>query len=247
MEIRRYQNKWGHNFRIIGFDNFIECVQFLVDNPNLYFNTSAHGFAEMHFNKRLSQQLSSIDAPFLIDGIWSLAFFRPLNKSIIQIPGWDLIAALLPKLNEKCSSVHVIWSSEDIIFALKEMYPLIRWSYYSGIVEQSADLSSIKNVNSFCTLVALGSPKQDTVALRLSQELKDNQLIIPVGIALAMHVGVEKKVPAIYTRLGLSWLHRFIQKPLKMTKRIVQIIRFLIMSKTLFNVVPSLRINKNAK
>lgn len=240
MNSRTYFNKWNHEFNILGFISADKSAEFLLKNPTLYFNTSAHGFAEMHFDEGLSLLMSSVRAPFLVDGIWALSFFHPADYSIVQIPGWDLISALLPKLNKYSKSVHVIGASDTILELLKLKYPAINWSFYTGKLDKNSDLSDIKKESSFCTLVALGSPKQDVVALRLFKELKSKQLILPVGIALAMHVGEESVVPKIYTRLGLSWLHRFLQKPIKMMSRLVMIGKFLILSKTYCNVLPFL-------
>ena len=240
MKTRTYLNKWNHKFKILGFNSADRSAEYLLNNPSLYFNTSAHGFAEMHFDKSLSLSMSSVQAPFLVDGIWALSFFRPAEKSVVQIPGWDLVSALLPKLDRASKSVHVVGASDTVLDLLKAKYPAIKWSYYTGMLDRDSDLSIFKNEESFCTLVALGSPKQDVIALRLFKELKSKQLIIPVGIALAMNVGEEAIVPRIYTQFGLSWLHRFIKNPNKMTSRIVMICQFLVLSKTLNNVVPFL-------
>lgn len=234
-------NKWRHEFEIIGFPSSREQSLYLLENPRLYFNTSAHGFSAMHFDHELSTIIHDTQSPFLIDGTWSLSFFSRSSR-VVQIPGWDLISSLLNEVNKRGNSrIQVIGADDTVIRELCLKYPKITWSAYTGIVDANTNLSEILVNDCDIILVALGSPKQDLVASKIQQLKIGDKLIIPVGIALAMDVGAEKSVPSRLTKFGLAWSHRLLNNPKKMITRFREILTFAYQSKTIFNLLPKFR------
>jgi N-acetylglucosaminyldiphosphoundecaprenol N-acetyl-beta-D-mannosaminyltransferase len=67
--------------------------------------------------------------------------------------------------------------------------------------------------------VGLGTPKQDFEAVRLSRSLPVTA--VAVGAAFDFVAGTVKEAPAIMSRLGLEWLHRFSREPRRLWRRYV--------------------------
>lgn len=221
-----YTNRWGHDFRLLAFSSIDDQVRYLVQTKGLFFNTSAHGFAEMHFDKNLSQVYYNAKRPFLPDGVWSVRKFK--DKTLMQVPGWDLVSALLPVVNEKAWRIHIIGASDEIITRLQAKFTRLTITADTGIIDVNKyPIEFTGSLDDYeCILICLGSPKQDVLAANLLKTLKQDTLIIPVGIALAMEVGLESRVPELYRRYGLAWMHRAIKNPRKMYPRIMKILRF---------------------
>ena len=221
-----YTNKWGHEFRLLAFSSIDDQVKYLVQSKGLFFNTSAHGFAEMHFDEHLSQIYYNAKSPFLPDGVWSVRKFK--DKSVLQVPGWDLVSGLLPVINEKDWRLHVIGASDEIVTRLQAKYPRLRITADTGIIDVNKYPTEVgfSLEGCDCVLICLGSPKQDILAANLIKTCALDALVIPIGIALAIEVGLESRVPEFYRKNGLAWFHRAIKNPGKMYPRIIKILRF---------------------
>lgn len=221
-----YTNKWGHEFRLIAFSSIEEQVKYLVHSKGLFFNTSAHGFAEMHFDKQLSEIYYGANSSFLPDGIWSVRKFQ--GNGVRQVPGWDLVSGLLPLINERSWRLHVIGANDQIIARLRDKYTRLLITSDTRMIDVNTYPDEISDSldNYDCILICLGSPKQDLLAASLKRNFNLDALVIPVGIALAMEVGLESRVPEIYRKYGVAWLHRAIRNPGKLYPRIIKILRF---------------------
>ena len=70
----------------------------------------------------------------------------------------------------------------------------------------------------FCFL-AIGSPQQEIIALKLKERGVAKGLALCIGAAINFMTGIEKRAPLWMQRLGLEWLYRLLQNPRRMAKR----------------------------
>jgi len=66
--------------------------------------------------------------------------------------------------------------------------------------------------------VALGSPKQEALAMKLRDALP-KAWFLGVGISLAFITGRVERAPELLQRLGLEWVHRLAQEPRRLARR----------------------------
>ena len=97
-------------------------------------------------------------------------------------------------------------------------------------------VSIINKFNPDVILVALGAPKQEIISTILSQKI-ENKLILPIGIAVNMYLGIEMEVPQFFKKLGLAWIHRLVLNPIKMFPRVKSIFLYIIKSSLYYNYI----------
>ena len=70
----------------------------------------------------------------------------------------------------------------------------------------------------FCFL-AIGSPQQEIIALKLKERGAARGLALCVGAAINFVTGVERRAPLWVQHWGLEWLFRLLQNPRRMARR----------------------------
>ncbi|HWG68464.1 MAG TPA: WecB/TagA/CpsF family glycosyltransferase [Steroidobacteraceae bacterium] len=70
----------------------------------------------------------------------------------------------------------------------------------------------------FCFL-AIGSPQQEIVALKLKERGIARGLALCIGASINFMTGIERRAPLWMQRLGFEWLYRLLQNPRRMAKR----------------------------
>lgn len=66
--------------------------------------------------------------------------------------------------------------------------------------------------------VALGFPKQEMLIQAL-REVLPHAWMLGLGISLSFVTGEVRRAPRVLQRLGLEWLHRFVQEPRRLARR----------------------------
>lgn len=67
-------------------------------------------------------------------------------------------------------------------------------------------------------LVALGSPKQEYVGLRIRRALP-SAWVLGIGISLSFIAGQVERAPLLLQNVGLEWAHRLVQEPRRLARR----------------------------
>jgi hypothetical protein len=70
-------------------------------------------------------------------------------------------------------------------------------------------------------LLAMGMPRQEELAQRLRRELEHRCLLICGGAIVDFWAGRTRRAPAVVQRLGLEWLWRLGQEPVRLFTRYV--------------------------
>lgn len=152
-----------------------------------------------------------------------------------RVSGSDLVPRLLASLACEGKKVFLLGSTEEIIAeasrVIKERFsdlrlvgsacPVIKISQNVDIDAERRDRSIVEQINAArpdLLLISLGNPKQEWWFSRNRYRL-DVPLSIGIGGALAFLSGDRKRAPRWMQRLGLEWLHRFLQEPLRLGGR----------------------------
>jgi len=148
----------------------------------------------------------------------------------LRIPvctGSDLTAALLDEVIVPGDSIVLIgaraWQAE----LLRKRYSLEALHHYDppmGFMENPEEVEKclqFVEANSpfrFC-LLALGTPRQELLALRLAQRGLARGLTFCVGASINFLTGAEQRAPAWMRAVGLEWLYRLLRNPRRLAWR----------------------------
>ena len=234
-------NKWGHYRHLMFFKDRKTLLSHLIEFPKLYYVTSGHGFTEMFNNKNISKQLTSSSAEFLPDGIMSILMgFIYTGKVFKQIPGWHITTDLLNYANDNNFKIFILGGDENTKSLLNTKCQNLTIKVDSGFYKVDSNFNDVVSIinkfNPDVILVALGAPKQEIISTILSQKIK-NKLILPIGIAVNMYLGIEMEVPQFFKKLGLAWIHRLVLNPIKMFPRVKSIFLYIIKSSLYYNYI----------
>src|ERR1044072_6517000 len=85
--------------------------------------------------------------------------------------------------------------------------------------EEDKLVDKINNSGAAVVLVILGCPKQEKWMASMKGRI--NAVMIGVGGALPVMVGMQKRAPGWVQRMGLEWMYRLMQEPRRLFKRYV--------------------------
>lgn len=145
-----------------------------------------------------------------------------------KVSGPDLMPKVLKAAEQEGLKVYFYGSTQPILEKLDafcmDHYPNLSLAgVYSPPfrvltdAENQEDIKRINDSDANIVFVALGCPKQE----RWMASMKDkiNAVMIGVGGAFPMLVGVEKRAPLWMQHNGLEWFYRLIQDPRRLFKR----------------------------
>ncbi len=189
---------------------------------------NVHMFIEAYTDRKFLQIVNNADV-ITPDGkplCWALKVI----KGIVQprVCGMDFLPSLLEQAQEKSLSVFFYGGTDAMLektnVSLKQKYPHLSLAgFYSPPFRQltSAEEDEICNKinasNPNLVFVVLGCPKQEK--WMASMKGKINAVMIGIGGALPVFVGMQKRAPKWMQDYGLEWLFRLIQEPNRLWKR----------------------------
>lgn len=211
-------------------DEIIECVTG-THNAKWLACLNPHSYVVAQKDTDFSQALHSAD--WLIpDGIGIVYASKILCGSIKdRVTGPDIFFALHDKVN-KISGLRVFFlgGAESTLFLIKdkmaEDYPdiVVAGTYSPPFRDSfsSADLqhmiSIINSANVDILWVGLSAPKQEKWIYHNINQL-DVKFIGAVGAVFDFYAGTVQRSPLIFRKMGLEWLPRLLQQPLRLWRR----------------------------
>jgi len=152
------------------------------------------------------------------------------RKKQERIAGMDFMPAILERANIEGSTIFLYGSKPDVLEALKKkisgQYPSIT---IGGAIsppfrplqpeEEQEHIRQINESGAQLVFVSLGCPKQEKWMASMKGRI--NAVMIGVGGALPVMVGMQKRAPAWLQNLGLEWLFRLMQEPRRLFRRYV--------------------------
>ena len=145
-----------------------------------------------------------------------------------KVSGPDLMPALLLESEKQGLKVYFYGSTDDVLGKLKDFcqsnYPnlSIAGMYsppfrVSTGAEKQTEIQHINESGANIVLVALGCPKQERWMAGMKGKI--NAVMVGVGGAFPMLVGVQKRAPLWMQRNSLEWFYRLAQEPRRLFKR----------------------------
>ncbi|WP_367119206.1 WecB/TagA/CpsF family glycosyltransferase [uncultured Mucilaginibacter sp.] len=145
-----------------------------------------------------------------------------------RVDGMSMLPMLIKKAVEENLSVYFYGGSPELIIQAKSFlntnYPLLNIAgiysppfRYLTEAEKSAVAININSSGANIVFVALGCPKQE----QWMAEMKDKvqSVMIGIGGALPVFIGLQKRAPKWMQKGSLEWLYRLILEPKRLFKR----------------------------
>ena len=147
-----------------------------------------------------------------------------------RITGMDALPTLLQKLASQTIPVYFYGSTPEVLaecalFCARQHPGLTLAGMHSPPFrpltpnEEAEDIARISASGAGLVFVALGCPKQEMWMATLSHQIP--AVLLGVGGALPVTVGVVKRAPGWMQRVGLEWFYRFVQEPRRLFTRYI--------------------------
>ncbi len=160
--------------------------------------------------------------------VWACALQRtPIPE---RVAGSDLITVLSEGAAKRGRSIFLLGGNEGTDTGaaeiLKERYPGLRiagtecppMGFEQDPLYIGKLIKRLRDAKPDIVFVALGSPKQEAVIRMLRGDIP-RAWWLGVGISFSFLCGEVPRAPRPMQRLGLEWLHRWMQEPARLTKR----------------------------
>ncbi len=152
--------------------------------------------------------------------------FYGINQE--RVAGMDILTDLLNIAEKKKLGVYFYGGSPEMLTNTNRFisikYPNLKISgLYSppfralSIEEEADDIIKINNASASIIFVVLGCPKQEKWMYRMKGKI--NAVMIGIGGALPVLIGMQKRAPYWMQKNSLEWLWRFQQEPRRLFKR----------------------------
>ncbi len=151
---------------------------------------------------------------------------KPLQA---RLTGSDLFPLLWQKAKDQKRLIIV--SHEELGLKLKDTNtyyytpPLfdVNTPEFEQISKEIFDI--IKDFQPKFVIIGLGFPKQEWLGLSIHKTLQTQSIPSPLflflGASAEFYVGMKKRAPIFWQRIGMEWLHRFLQEPKRLWKRYI--------------------------
>jgi N-acetylglucosaminyldiphosphoundecaprenol N-acetyl-beta-D-mannosaminyltransferase len=161
--------------------------------------------------------------------IWMLNVIYKVKQE--RVAGMDLLPDLLYKMSEQNITAYFYGGTQSMLSKtksfLQKKYPKLKiaglfspsFGEQINVVDELV-LESINNLTSSIVFVILGCPKQEK--WMASMKGKINTVMIGIGGALPVMIGMRKRAPQWMQKYGLEWLFRLSQEPRRLFKRYLE-------------------------
>lgn len=143
-------------------------------------------------------------------------------------PGSDLTQLLVRDIITPDDPVTVIGGSPELVERLRTQYGMRQIAQHVPPFGFAADSAQMQACVDFViahparyVFLACGAPQSELLGLRIRTHGGATGLGLCVGASLLFVTGLAKRAPLAWQRLGLEWLHRLIQEPGRMSRRLV--------------------------
>ncbi len=153
---------------------------------------------------------------------------KPLQA---RLTGSDLFPLLWQKAKENQQKILIIVSHAEIGIKLQEDYPNITYYTPPLFAVNSTEFSKVSqditdmiiDFQPQFVIIGLGFPKQEWLGLSIHKNLQNqpSPLFLFLGASAEFYVGMKKRAPKFWQKIGMEWLHRFSQEPKRLWKRYI--------------------------
>ena len=189
---------------------------------------NVHMFIEAYRDKRF---LDVVKSAKLItpDGrplIWAMRLLYGITQE--RVAGMDLLPDLLKKMESENIPVFFYGSTQSILnntqSYLANKYPKLQIAGFHSPpfgshddIEEEGIVKKINDLKPSVVFVVLGCPKQEKWMAMMQNKI--NSVMIGIGGALPVMLGIQKRAPVWMQKRGLEWLFRLSQEPRRLFQR----------------------------
>lgn len=234
-----------HTIRLFGLEfisatHHLEVIDDLLDYQHNYssklpfvITVNSDQLVKLEHLPYLKSKLSQ--AMFTFPDGHPIIWYSKLARQPLQtrLTGSDLFPLLWQKAKENQQKILVIVSHAELGVKLQEDYANV--TYYTPPLFEvnSTDFNKItQDITNIITdfqpqfvIVGLGFPKQEWLGLSVHKNLQDQSIASPLflflGASAEFYVGMKKRAPVFWQKIGMEWLHRFSQEPKRLWKRYI--------------------------
>ncbi len=192
---------------------------------------NVHMFIEAYNDEKFLQIINKADV-ITPDGkplIWALQLFQDIKQE--RVAGMDLLPDLLHKMVSQNISAFFYGGTETMLnntkTYLENKYPKLKMAGFhsppfgtSHNKEEKEIINKINNSSPSVVFVVLGCPKQEKWMALMKDKI--NTVMIGIGGALPVMLGMQKRAPVWMQKYGLEWLFRLSQEPVRLFKRYIR-------------------------
>ncbi len=157
---------------------------------------------------------------------WALKLLYGIRQE--RIAGMDLLPVLLKIAKEENISVYFYGGTQEILshtgLFISRYYPSLKVAgmysppFRKSTIREDEDIiEEINNSGAGLVFVVLGCPKQEKWMAAMKGRI--NAMMIGIGGALPVIIGMQKRAPHWMQKSGLEWLFRLMQEPRRLFKR----------------------------
>ncbi len=218
------------NITIGKYSSFINHIVSLAiqGSQSIVYVANVHMFIEAFKDREFLQIVNEADI-VTPDGIplsWSLNLLHGIKQE--RVAGMDLLPDLLQQLSLEKLSVYFYGGTPSLLEEtnkyLKKIYPDIKIAgMYSPPfraltdAEATSVADAINSSKARVVFVVLGCPKQEKWIAAMKGKI--HAVMIGIGGALPVLIGIHKRAPIWMQRRGLEWFYRMYQEPKRLWKR----------------------------
>ncbi len=146
------------------------------------------------------------------------------KRKIDSISGAELMMQLIERANEKGYSIFFLGSPESLLESVAARmatdFPNVRTGYQHGYYDLADEEKVVEKIADFSPnllFIAFGSPRKEQFILKYQDRINCN-VMMGVGGSYEVFAG-DKKLDKYTKKLGLRWLVRTLQDPMRLGPR----------------------------
>jgi len=191
---------------------------------------NVHMFIEAYKDQNFLQIINNAEI-VTPDGrplIWALQLLHGIKQD--RVAGMDLLPDLLHKMALQNISVYFYGGTEAMLnntkTYLENKYPKLKIAGFHSPpfgqlhnIEEKEIIAKINDSSPSVVFVVLGCPKQEKWMASMKDKI--NTVMIGIGGALPVMLGMQKRAPLWMQNNGLEWLFRLSQEPHRLFRRYI--------------------------
>lgn len=192
---------------------------------------NVHMFIEAYKDRKFLEIVRNADI-ITPDGrplVWALQLLNGIRQE--RVAGMDLLPDLLKKLELLNTSVYFYGGTQDMLKTtesyLNKTYPELKIAGFHSppfgtttTIEDEQIIDKINQLSPSVIFVVLGCPKQEKWMAMMKDKI--DAVMIGIGGALPVMLGMQKRAPVWMQKNGLEWLFRLSLEPRRLFKRYVR-------------------------
>jgi N-acetylglucosaminyldiphosphoundecaprenol N-acetyl-beta-D-mannosaminyltransferase len=212
---------------------YTEFIENIVELANVKRNgytcvANVHMLIEAYKNKSFANIVrnANIITPDGKPLAWALRMLYGIKQE--RVAGMDLLPDLLSAASAKSLSVYFYGGTEDV---LKGTGQYVKRNYQNLKIagtfsppfrtlspeEEDFVVEKINSSGANLVFVVLGCPKQEKWMASVYSKI--NAVLVGVGGAVPVMIGMQKRAPKWMQNIGLEWVFRLVQEPKRLFKR----------------------------